>query len=249
MIITTDERRRNLQLIRTIRNIPIFADFTAEEGANVEKLFVKRHFAKDQIVLLEEANCSCMYLIYSGKVRVVKQNSEGREQIITFHKKNEFFGEMSLLDGKTSPATIVAHEDAVIGFLSKEHFDRYLLSNEKISRKIIGLLCARLRESWDMIRILSFNTENAEYRMMSILDRLQDLYGVKDARGTIINVKLTHQQLANYASMTRETVSRVLKQMEKTEMIEILDNKSILLTDAFFQYLSAQVAHEEAEEG
>lgn len=247
MITQTSERRRNLQLIRTIRNIPIFSDFTVEEGEDVEKLFVKRHYAKDQIVLLEEATCSCMYLIYSGKVRVVKQNADGREQIITFHRKNEFFGEMSLLDGKTSPATIIAHEESVIGFLSKANFDKHLLNNDKISKKIIGLLCERLREAWDMIKILSFNTENAEHRMMSILDRLQELYGVKDSRGIIINVKLTHQQLANYASVTRETVSRVLKQMEKLEMIMILDNKSILLTDAFFEYHRKHTAAEAGE--
>jgi CRP-like cAMP-binding protein len=225
---------------KLFKNIPFFSELSSEESETVEKLFVKRQYAKEQIVLLEEENCSCMYLIYSGKVRVVKQNEEGREQIITIHKKNDFFGEMSLLDGKTSPATIIAHEDAVIGFLSKVNFDRYLLNNEAIRTKIINLLCARLRESWDMIKILSFNNENAEHRVLSILDRLQDLYGVSDARGVIINVKLTHQQIASYASVTRETVSRVLKNLAKTEMIEILENKSILLTQAYYRQKGKQ---------
>jgi len=220
---------------RSIRSIPFFADLTPEESKTVDKLFVKRPYAKDQIVFLEEESCNCMYLIYSGKVRVVKQNEEGKEQIITIHKKNDFFGEMSLLDGKTAPATVIAHEESVIGFLSKDDFDRHLMSNEGVRRKIIALLCGRLRDSWEMIKVLSFNTENAEYRMMSILDRLQELYGVRDDRGVIINVKLTHQQLASYASITRETVSRVLKTLEKAQMISVLDNKSILLTNSFLQ--------------
>lgn len=223
---------------RSIGSIPFFSGLTWEEKETIERLFVKRHYVKDQIVLLEEESCSCMYLIYCGKVRVVKQNEEGREQIITIHKKNEFFGEMSLLDGKTYPATVIAHEDSVIGFLSKQDFDRHLLSNERIRNRIIGLLCARLRDSWEMIRILSFNNENAEHRMMTILDRLQEIYGVKDSRGTIIDVKLTHQQLANYSSMTRETVSRVLKNLEKAEIIDVLENKSILLTKSFYEQRS-----------
>jgi len=226
---------------KSIRSIPIFSDLEPEESDRVEKLFVKRHYAKDQIVLLEEENCSCMYLIYSGKVRVVKQNDEGKEQIITIHKKNDFFGEMALLDGKTAPATVIAHEESVIGFLSKEDFERYLMSNEGVRRRIIALLSRRLRESWDMIKVLSFNTENAEFRMMSILDRLQELYGVRDDRGVIINVKLTHQQLASYASITRETVSRVLKTLEKAQMIRVLENKSILLTKSFYEQNVRQV--------
>ena len=226
--------QRQSQQARIFRNIPFFSDLTPEESETVESLLVKRHYTKDQIVLLEEETCSCMYLIYSGKVRVVKQNEEGKEQIITIHKKNDFFGEMSLLDGKTAPATIIAHEEAVIGFLSRADFEQHLLSNEKVKGKIIDLLCGRLREAWEMIRILSFNNENAEHRVMSILDRLQDIYGVKDDRGVIINVKLTHQQLANYASVTRETVSRVLKSLERAQRINILDNKSILLTKTFY---------------
>ena len=50
-----------------------------------------------------------MYIIYSGKVRVVKKNDEGREHNV-YSQKGDFSGEMSLLDGETAPATIIAHE-------------------------------------------------------------------------------------------------------------------------------------------
>jgi len=218
-----------------ISNIPFFSTLGAEEVEQVELLFRKKQFVKEEIVLYEEDTSSYMYLIYSGKVRVVKMNDDGKEQIITIHKKNDFFGEMSLLDGKTSPATIIAHEDSVIGLLHKNDFDEYLMKNEGIRRKIIDLLCNRLRESWEMIKILSFNAENAQDRVLSLLKRLQELYGVRDARGVIIDVKMTHQQMASYASVTRETMTRVLRTLEKSGVITILDNKAILLNTSFFE--------------
>lgn len=216
-----------------IKSIPFFADLTHEEVDQVEQLIIKKRFKKDQIVLFEEDTANFMYLVYSGKVRVVKLNEEGREQIITIHKKNDFFGEMALLDGKTSPATVIAHEDSLIGLLSKLDFERHLMSHEEIRRKIIDLLCTRLRDSWAMIKILSF--ENAEHRVMAVLDRLQELYGVVDDRGVIINVKLTHQQIASYASVARETVTRILNKLTKDSVIEVLDNKSILLSKSFYE--------------
>jgi len=222
-----------------IKNIPFFAALSQEEIEHVDRLITRKRFSKDQIVLFEEDTANYMYLVYSGKVRVVKLNDEGREQIITIHKKNDFFGEMALLDGKTSPATVIAHEDAVIGLLSKSDFEIYLLSHETIRRKIIDLLCSRLRDSWAMIKILSF--DNAEHRVMAVLDRLQELYGVFDDRGVIINVKLTHQQIASYASVARETVTRVLNRLEKEEVIQIMESKSILLTKTFYEkFRSAQ---------
>jgi len=219
----------------SISSIPFFSTLTPEEVEQVEQLFRKKRYTKEQIVLYEEDTSNYMYLIYSGKVRVVKMNEEGKEQIITIHKRNDFFGEMSLLDGKTAPATIIAHEDVVIGVLAKNDFDEHLLRHDEIRRKIIALLCGRLRDSWEMIKILSFNAENAQDRVISLLERLGELYGVKDDRGFIIDIKLTHQQMASYASVTRETISRVLNNLEKTGLISIQENKAILLTKHFFE--------------
>lgn len=220
-----------------IKNVPIFSELSDEETERIERIIIKKNFFKDQIVLFEEDTANYMYIVYAGKVRIVKQSREGREQIITIHKKNDYFGEMSLLDGKTAPATVIAHEDAVIGLLSKYDFEQHLLSHEKIRGKIIDLLCAHLRDSWAMIKILSF--DNAEQRIMAVLDRMHELYGVVDARGGIINVKLTHQQIANYASVTRETVTRVLNRLEKEAAIQVLEGKNILLTRLFYDRVRA----------
>ena len=220
-----------------IRTIPLFSELSDEDIEGIERIIIKKNFARDQIVLFEEDTASYMYIVYAGKVRVVKQSKEGREQIIAINKKNDFFGEMALLDGRTSPATVIAHEDAVIGLISKKDFDTLLLSHEKIRNKMISLLCAQLRDSWAMIKILSF--DNAEKRIIAVLERMHELYGVVDDRGRIITVRLTHQQIANYASVTRETVTRVLNRLEKEEVIQILEGKSILLTKSFFKKAKA----------
>jgi CRP/FNR family transcriptional regulator len=215
-----------------IKTIPLFSELSDEDIERIERIIIKKNFAKDQIVLFEEETASYMYIVYTGKVRVVKQSKEGREQIITIHKKSDFFGEMALLDGRTAPATVIAHEEAVIGLISREDFEQHLLSHEEIRGRIIDLLCAQLRNSWAMIKILSF--DNAEQRIIAVLERMHELYGVVDSRGGIITVKLTHQQIANYASVTRETVTRVLNRLEKEAVIDVLEGKRILLTKAFF---------------
>jgi CRP/FNR family transcriptional regulator len=214
-----------------IKKIPLFSELSDDEILRIEQSVVNKNFTKDQIVLFEEDTANYMYIVYAGKVRVVKQSKEGREQIIAIHNKGEYFGEMSLLDGKTAPATVIAHETADIGFISKSDFEELIINHERIREKIMNLLCTQLRDSWVMIKILSF--EKAEQRIMAVLDRLHDMYGVADGRGGIINVKLTHQHIANYASVTRETVARVLNRLESEAFIEILGGKQILLTTKF----------------
>ena len=227
-----------------IGTIPFFSTLTQEESDQVEQIIRKRTFTREQVVLNEEDTTRFMYIIYSGKVRVVKKGDDGREQIICIHKKGDFFGEMSLLDGETAPATIIAHEDAIIGLLHKNDFEDHIMSHESIRRKIIDMLCFRLRDAWQMIKILSF--DNAEHRVLIVLNHLQKLYGVKDDRGTIINIKTTHKLIASYASVSRETATRKLRKLEKSGVIETLDNKTILLKEPFFRLVNNLTYHQQA---
>jgi CRP/FNR family transcriptional regulator len=225
-------RRADSGPSNSIRFFSIFSDLSPDEAKVLENIIIKRQFLKDQLILAEEDTSLYMYMVYSGKVRVVKIRDDGKEQIISIHKKGDFFGEMALLDGVTAPATVIAHEDSVIGLLHKNDFEYQLLDHQGIRRKIINILCIRLRDAWRIIKILSF--DNAEHRIILTLDRLRELYGVSDDRGVIINMKTTHKHIADYASVSRETATRILNKLEKAGEIGTLENKKFLLKASFF---------------
>jgi CRP/FNR family transcriptional regulator len=161
---------------------------------------------------------------------------------------------MAILDNKTSPATVKALEDSDIALLAKADFKKYLLQNEKVLREIISLLCSRLRDAWLMLKVLHItNAEqrvravlklisvqvlhitNAEQRVRAVLKLISVQNGVKDRRGAIIQLKLTHEDIAAYASLTRETVTRILGKLLKDEEIAFLKNKHMLLKPAFLK--------------
>nr|HOP40571.1 Crp/Fnr family transcriptional regulator [Geobacteraceae bacterium] len=148
-----------------------------------------------------------------------------------FHRQGDSFGEMALLDGKTAPASVIAMEDSEIGLLAQNDFEHFLLNNTKVARHIITILCERLRDSWGMLKVMSL--ADAEQRVRAALRQISSLYGVPDQRGTIIALKLTHKDIAEHASVARETVSRLLKRFARNNEIEILDGKYILLKPDF----------------
>ena len=214
-----------------LKSIPLFANFPEDELAKVEQLTRRKEFKKNAVILQENETGTYMYIVFSGKIKVVQMNEEGKEQIVAIHKKGDFFGEMSLLDGKTQPAIVMAMEATTVGLISKSDFEAYLLKDEHVVRQIILLLCDRLRDSWLMLKVLSF--ADAENRVRAVLTHVSALYGIKDTRGTIIPWKLTHKEIADYASLARETVSRLLSRFSRTGEIEILDNRNIVLKPNF----------------
>jgi CRP/FNR family transcriptional regulator, cyclic AMP receptor protein len=214
-----------------IKGIPFFDSLTADEAETVEHLVVKKHFCRGEVVLIEEDTSRYMYIIVSGKVRVVQLSTEGKERILAIHKRGDHFGELALFDGKTAPATVIAMEESVIGLLSKSDFDLLVRKNEKILFHFLTALCMKLRESWMMLKLLSF--ADAEERIRSVLENMSRLYGVKDQRGVLVSLKLTHKDIANYASVSRETVTRLMNRLSRDGEIEILDNRCILLKPTF----------------
>lgn len=217
-----------------LRKIPLFGVLNDEELSRLQKLIVNRHFLRNQIVLLEEDTPKYFYIIYSGKVKVVKTNIDGREQILAIHKKGDFFGEMALLDKKTSPASVVAIEDSYIGLLFQDDFEKYFLNDLRLLKQIISILCGRLREAWLMVKVLGFT--GAEEKIRAVLKLISISYGIKDARGTIIAVRLSHRDIANYASLSRETVTRMVDKLIADGEMIIINRKYICLTPLFYKH-------------
>lgn len=214
-----------------IRKIPFLTCLSENEIAEFKGLIVEKQVKKNQPLLHEEDTSNYLYFIFSGKVKVIQLSATGKERMLAIHKRGDFFGEMAILDGGTAPATVIALEDTWIALISREAFHRYLLNNNKVLREIVAMLCGRLREAWSMNRVMTF--ADAEHRVRAVLKYLAQKFGVPDSEGTLIDMKLTHSDIGNFASLTRETVTRMLNRLEKSREIEITGSKRILLNPAF----------------
>ena len=227
----TSRQRLQAHRDRLLRGVPLFACLAEEEFQNMRGLIRDKHFTRQQVILYEEETTSYLYVIYTGKVKVVQLDEEGQEHIIALHGSGEYFGEMALLDGKTAPARVIALEDADVGFLSKADFEQHLLSNEKVVQEIIALLCARLRDAWFTYKILGLHDASA--RVRAVLTRAGRMFGVLDQRGIIVNARLTHSDVAGMASLSRETASRIIKRLETTGEVMVIDGRRLVLTPSF----------------
>ncbi len=221
--------RHNLKILE---HIPIFSCLLPTEQSMLNRIIKEKHFKKNSIILMEDDSKNFMYVVFSGKIKVVRVNPDGKEQILVIRKRGDFFGEMTLLDGKAQPATIVAMEDAAVGLILKSEFEQYFMKDAAVLKQIISLLCERLRESWAMLRLLAL--PDAESRVRAVLAHISSVYGIKDVRGIVIPFKLTHKEIADFAALTRETVSRLLARLSQSGEIEINERRTIILKSSFF---------------
>ncbi len=212
-----------------IRRVPLFATLSDAEFKSLEHVFVIRTYRRNQVVFLEEETGKYMYIVLSGKVKVTKATPGGKENLLAIHQAGDFFGEMALLDGKSSPATVSAMEDCRIVSIAAHDFYGMLMRNEKVIQQIIQVLCARLRQAWAQLQKLSYGT--AEARIGAGLMQLARRHGVKDSRGTIINLRITHQELAEMVGTARETVTRTLADLRDKGIIQVEYRRIVILKE------------------
>ena len=219
--------RQQKDIATIFQNIPFLSCLSSEERKDIYMHVILKECHKNDILLYEEEHAHYMYLLLSGQVKVIQLNEEGKEHILAIHKKGHYFGEMSFIDGKTSPATVVAQEKTRVGLISREVFVNHILTKPKCVDVIIKLLCERLREAW--LKISNTDFLNAEQRLWNVFKDLSEKFGKQDSQGVMIDLEITHQDIAGLCSTSRETVTRFLNNARKNGYIEIRANKKFLL--------------------
>ncbi len=209
------------------RTVALFENLSEEELAEVACLFRQREYKKNDIIFFEEDTGDYMYIIREGRVKVSRLLPNGKEMILAFRERGEFFGEMSLIDGGTTPATVTAVVNSTIVFITQRDFQK-LLVNPKINSSLLRMLCQRCREAWGQIEILTFH--NADARIRTALYHLSQTRGEVTSRGTRIGLRLTHKELADMTGISRETATRVLSALQSTGCISV-ESKQFLISD------------------
>lgn len=202
-----------------LSTVRLFRGLAPEELDQVASMFKERRYRKNDIVFFEEDTGDYMYIVRDGRVKVSRVLPNGKEMILAFRETGEYFGEMSLIDGGTTPATVTAMVPSTVAFVNGRDFNQ-LLQNPKVNSALLKTLCERCREAWAQIEVLTFH--NADARIRTALYHLCQTKGDRTPNGIRIGMKLTHKELADMTGISRETATRVLSSLqgEGTLLIE-----------------------------
>jgi len=162
-------------------------------------------------------------VVLSGSMRVMRQDEDGREILLYYIKPGESCI-MSFLAGiheDTSKVRLVVEEDSEVLMLPVAKASEWIKTYPEWADFIFKLYHKRFEELLDVINAVSF--KKLDDRIVTLLKRKASVYGSKE-------FSITHQQLAEELGTTREVVSRLLKQMEKQQLITLSRNKIILNT-------------------
>ncbi len=123
-------------LTRALKNIPLFSQLQNKDFLFLEELLHERSFEKGEIIFDQDDEGLGMYLILSGKVKIVHSDNNGESKTLAFLTSGEYFGELALLVQSKRTATAIAEERSILmGFFRPEFLD-ILETHRRIGSKI-----------------------------------------------------------------------------------------------------------------
>lgn len=139
--------------IETLKELPLFQDLTISELEKIKNIAVQKKYRTEEVIIKENVKGEELYIIIGGSVRISKMIKDAEKQTFAILKGGNFFGELSLLDGRAHSATVEAVEESEILIINKNDFDKLLETDPqggfKVMKKIIIEISSLLRQMND----------------------------------------------------------------------------------------------------
>jgi len=223
--------KKNIKINCTLcagRHQSLFSDLSNDE---LESLSLHKsciQYKKGQTLYYEGTRPMGLFCINSGKVKVYKITSDGKEQILYLAKPGDFLGYKALISEEFYTASATVIEEGAICYIPKSDFLNILNSNPTFFKKIMSKLCEDLGVMEQ--KLVTIAQKSVRERLAATLLMLKESYGMEGEESTLIDIALSREDLANIIGTATETVIRLLSEFKTQELIS-LQGKKIKVLD------------------
>jgi len=212
-----------------LRKVPLLAELGPDAIARMAERVELREARRRDVVYLPGDPGKALYLVHGGRIKVSKVTRDGKSLTLAYHGPAELFGDSCLLDGGPRTEMAEAVENALLSEIDRVHFEELMHNHPALGLAMTRLMIVRRRELENKVEALVFRDVSS--KLAELLVKLAAEYGVDDARGTLVALKITHQELANLIGSTRETVSLTLSQFKRKRLIST-EGRKVIISDA-----------------
>ena len=219
-------------MIEKLKNIALFSGLTDDDLKKISTIASNIYFNKGEVIFHEGDKASGFYMLEKGKVKIFKLSFEGKEQILHIYGAGNAFGEVPVFAGRKFPASAMTLEESEIIYFPREKFVKLISMAPELGMNFLADLAGRLREFTVQIENLSLKEVPARLSAYFITLAKEQ----KNQKKIILPI--SKAQLSNLIGTTPETISRMLKKMSESSLIEAQGKNIIIKNMRGLQELS-----------
>ena len=205
-----------------LKAVTLFASFPEEPLRLLATVVTRRSATRGSIIMAAGDPTDSLYIVLSGRLKVMMSDAEGKEVILTILGPGEFFGEMGLIDDSPRSASVVAIEPCELMAITRRDFKKCLAENVDMASAVMRGLVRRLREADRKIGSLALLDVYGRVARL-LIDMAEDVDGQK-----VVTKRLPKQDIAKMIGASREMVSMVMRDLELSGYFEVRGSTIVL---------------------
>jgi CRP/FNR family cyclic AMP-dependent transcriptional regulator len=205
-----------------LKSVPMFAAFREDQLRMLVPVVTRRSAPRGSVIMAEGDRVDSLYIVLSGRLKVMMGEADGKEVILGIIGPGEFFGEMGLIDDRPRSASVVTIEPCELLSVTKRDFKKCLVENFEVAMTVLRVVVRRLREADRKIGSLAMLDVYGRVARL-LLDMSENVNGEK-----VVTKRLPKQDIAKMIGASREMVSLVMKDLQMSGYIEVRGSTIVL---------------------
>jgi CRP/FNR family transcriptional regulator, cyclic AMP receptor protein len=193
---------------------------------NCEHLFTQISYPKRTLVFEQGDVGRMVYMVKIGRVRIARATEDGKEITVAILGPGDLFGEEVAFSNVVRTTFATCLEDSLLCTARAEDLYGLMTRHPSIAMNMANYLREQRDEAQSVMEDLA--SLKVPERLMKLLERLASEHGVPSAGGTLIDVPLTHADLASLIGSTRETVTAQITQLQREGRIRTRGRRLIV---------------------
>ncbi|ODA40485.1 Crp/Fnr family transcriptional regulator [Desulfosporosinus sp. BG] len=189
----------------------------------------KKKFSKGNYLFRQGEKTSTICLIKSGKLKLTQTTVDGHETILDICGPGEVLGELSLYQDQPEHSSAIAMEEVCVCSFSKLQFEALIKQDPTFAMRIIGYLGQKRYET--MLKSGKETGLTVKERLLRLFYRFAEQYGRKTSTSTLIDLKITQQELADLIGCSRVMAIQALKELKAANIIDREERYYVLKND------------------
>ena len=217
-------KSENDQLTGGLSLLPwnVLDQLTAAQLGELDQSGVIRRFKKGDYIFCSGETSGSVYFLKSGKVKISHMVSSGKEVILWFCFAGDVFGLAESMQSGVREVNAQATEQTEVLCISQSGFKAFLFAHPQVMFLLLQVMTSRLRCLSETLANVA--GEQVSKRLARLLFWLCMRYGRDEGKGVIMNVQLTHQEIADMIGATRQTVTSLINSYKREGVLTINDH-------------------------
>lgn len=212
----------------TLSRAGIFQGVDPVAVANLTKEMETVRFPRGATIFEEGDPGDRLYIIISGKIKLARHASDGRENLLSVMGPSDMFGELSIFDPGPRTSSAVCVTEVQAATMNSEMLRNWIDEHPAISQQLLRVLARRLRRTNASLADLIFT--DVPGRVAKTLLQLANRFGQQEGGALRVNHDLSQEEIAQLVGASRETVNKALATFAHRGWIR-LEGKSVLIVD------------------